>query len=171
MCFEKYQTHFKLYDYDMKIIKKIEVPFKTAAFITSIANDEKNSLYVACGSDSILYFFVKSKVKYKFLKQINADKLAGCKQVKVWYIYQKKIWITAGDDFKLREWDFSKGGEVMRTFGNHKDIITGCINIEIPTNCIATCSLDRTIMIHDMTHGDVRVIDEKHENGIRLIRY
>lgn len=178
MCFEEFQQEFKLYDYDMKIVKKIEVPFRTPAFVTSIAYDDKSATYAVCGSDSILYFFVKSKVKYKFVKQINAEKLAfsepdkkPCKQLKIWYIHQKDLWITAGADFQLREWDFSKTGELLRTFGKHTDLVTGCINIDVPAGCIATCSLDRTIMIHDITHGDIRVISEKHENGIRHIRY
>lgn len=171
LCFEKFQQEFKLYDHNMKIVKKLEVPFKTGGFIVSMAFDEKNNMYVVCGSDSVLYFFIKTKVKYKFLKKVEAEKLAGCKQLTIWYIHQKKLWLTAGEDFKLREWDFSRQGEVIRTFGKHQDIVTCCINIEVPTNCIATCSLDRTIMIYEMTHGDIRVIDEKHDNGIRRLRY
>ena len=31
--------------------------------------------------------------------------------------------------------------------------------------------MDRTIIIHEMLHGDTRVINEKHDNGIRHIRY
>lgn len=87
LCFEKFQQEFKLYDYSMKVVKKLEVPFKDNCFIVSMAFDEKNCLYAACGSDSMIYFFIQTKVKYKFLKKVDAEKLAGCKQLTIWYIH------------------------------------------------------------------------------------
>ena len=94
----------------MKIIKKIDVPFQTPAFIYSIAFDDSNFTYVVLGSDSIIYFFIKGKIKYKFTKKINAEKIAGCKQLKIWHIHQKQLWITSGEDFRIREWDFERTG-------------------------------------------------------------
>jgi WD40 repeat protein len=92
------------------------------------------------------------------------------------------MWISAGSDFKMREWFIEKNGttRLLRTFVDqthyqhfnwHTDTITDCIDIYSP-NCIATSSLDGTIILYDLINNDIiRTISEQHEKGIRRLRY
>lgn len=97
---------------------------------------------------------------------------APCIQTRIFYLNIMEIWLTAGRDFKLRHWDISKpGGHVLQTISIHSDEITDCVEIVNP-RCIATCSLDRTIVMFDLEHREIiRTIDNAHEKGIRKIRY
>jgi WD40 repeat protein len=84
-----------------------------------------------------------------------------------------KKWITAGRDFKLREWDLDmRGGNyLIRELDYHKDEITDLVEIKNP-NCIATCSLDKTIVMYDINQGEIlRTINEFHTKGITHLRY
>jgi len=82
-----------------------------------------------------------------------------------------KKWLTAGADFKLRQWDIEKKGRMERELDFHSDEITDCVEIKNP-NCIATCSLDRTIVMYDINLGEIlRIINENHSKGITHLRY
>lgn len=83
-----------------------------------------------------MYVFKNTKIKFELIKTVETDVIMQ----KIWYIKEKDIWLSAGSDFKMYEWNSSLQG-IMRSFGTHTDEVTCCINIETP-NCIATCSLD-----------------------------
>ena len=84
---------------------------------------------------------------------------------------RQQLWLTAGRDFKLRHWSIHKGGELLQTLSIHTDDITDCVEIVNP-QCIATCSLDKTIVMFDVEHRvALRTIKESHDKGIRCLRY
>jgi WD40 repeat protein len=83
------------------------------------------------------------------------------------------VWLTAGRDFKLRHWTLSKNSldPLLQTLQVHSDEITDCVEIVSP-QCIATSSLDRTICMLSLENpNQKRIINEKHETGIRHLRY
>ena len=72
--------------------------------------------------------------------------------------------LFAGDDNILRTDDFIELVE-------HSLEITDCVEILNPL-CIATCSLDKTIVMYDIESRQVlRKIQEHHKKGIRHLRY
>jgi len=84
---------------------------------------------------------------------------------------RQELWLTAGRDFKLRHWSIYKAGELLQELDIHTDEITDCIEIINPS-CIATCSLDKTIVMFDVEHRvALRTIKESHDKGIRCLRY
>lgn len=94
-------------------------------------------------------------------------------QTKIWYMPKQKLWLTAGKDFKLRHWAvyLNKPGNCLQTLELHTDLITDCVEVDNPV-CIATCSLDRTIVLFDVEHREyLRTIKQGHEKGIRHLRY
>jgi len=151
----------------MKIKRKIELPFKKKSFVTCIAFDEKQMIYGITCSDNQIYFYLKGKVRIELLKVIEAP----CLQQRIWYMQKAQVWLTAGRDFKLRWWDTDRLGSLKRTFDIHTDEITCCIEIKNPA-CIATCSLDRTIVMYDLANGEIiRRINENHDKGIFHLKY
>jgi WD40 repeat protein len=81
------------------------------------------------------------------------------------------MWLTGGNDFKLRRWSIHKGAGVLQTIDIHTDDITECVEIESPL-CVATASLDRTIvMINIENPHQQRRIKDGHTTGIRHLRY
>ena len=72
--------------------------------------------------------------------------------------------LFAGDDNILRTEDFLE-------INHHTGEITDCIEILNPL-CIATCSLDKTIVMYDLDSRQIlRKIQEHHKKGIRHLRY
>lgn len=56
-------------------------------------------------------------------------------------------------------------------FKLHSDLITDCCEINSPF-CIATASLDRTIVLYDLKNREaLRRFARKHVTGIRHLRY
>lgn len=169
MVLERFAKEFKLYDYNMNFVKKIELPKQNNLFITSVAFDDNSLVYGVAATDKKVYFFKKGKVKYDFLYSIETP----CVQNKIWFIQNKQIWLSAGRDYKMRQYEIEKSsGKIMREdFLRHEDEITDCIGILTPS-CIATCSLDQTIIMFDLVNGTIiRQITEKHEKGIFHLRY
>jgi WD40 repeat protein len=65
----------------------------------------------------------------------------------------------------------NRNGGVLQTLDIHTDEITDCVEIANP-QCIATCSLDRSIVLFDVEHREhLRTISDGHEKGIRHLRY
>ena len=85
-----------------------------------------------------------------------------------------KAWLTAGKDFKLRQWNISpiaQKHEMGEPVQLHSDMLTDCIEITNPF-CVATCSLDRTIVLYDLKNGEaLRRFSKKHTTGVRHMRY
>ena len=53
----------------------------------------------------------------------------------------------------------------------HSDLITDCAEILSPF-CVATCSLDRTIVLYDLKNREaLRRFDRKHVTGVRILRF
>ena len=53
----------------------------------------------------------------------------------------------------------------------HSDLITDCCEILNPF-CIATCSLDRSIVLYDLKNREaLRRFKRKHVTGVRELRY
>lgn len=53
----------------------------------------------------------------------------------------------------------------------HSDFITDCVEISNPL-CIATCSLDRSIVLYDLKNKEaLRRFSRKHVTGVRHLRY
>ena len=56
-------------------------------------------------------------------------------------------------------------------FQLHSDLITDCVEILNPF-CIATCSLDRSIVLYDLKNREaLRRFARKHVTGVRHMRY
>ena len=79
MCFERFSTEVKMYDHAMKVVQRIVVPFEKKAFILSVAFDDKSGIYGFCGSDSTLYFYRRSKIRFELTRRIEAEAMAGSK--------------------------------------------------------------------------------------------
>jgi WD40 repeat protein len=59
----------------------------------------------------------------------------------------------------------------LQTIDLHTDEITSVVEILNPV-CVATCSLDRTIVLFDIVHREhLRTISDGHEKGVRHLRY
>lgn len=95
-------------------------------------------------------------------------------QSKVWFLPQHKTWLTAGKDFKIRQWNVSplaKTHLMEEPVQLHSDLITDCVEIINPF-CIATSSLDRSIVLYDLKKKEVlRRFTRKHVTGVRCLRY
>ena len=160
----------KIYDYKMNVVKKMKSPLKKEGFINCVTYDESNKLYVCTATDGYIHFFQKSKIKIDFLKSVEAP----CIQTGIWYMDRQKLWLTGGKDNKLRHWNIPLGikdGDLMQTIDIHKDEITCCVEVLKPF-CVATCSLDRTIVLFDIVNREhLRTIDDHHEKGIKHLRY
>ena len=53
----------------------------------------------------------------------------------------------------------------------HSDVVSDCVEIASPF-CIATCSLDRTIVLYDLRNREaLRRFARKHVTGVRSMRY
>ena len=178
----------------MNQTKREVIPFKREGFITSIAYDGDRGCYGVATSDGNLHFYVKTKVRLEPFKCIdsieaqvhfaknNPQKDDGrkkkkktlelpCTQSKIWFMPRQNLWLTAGRDFQPRHWPLNKGGGILQTLRIHTDEITDCVEIHTP-QCIATCSLDRTIVLFDIEHREhLRTINQGHEKGIRHLRY
>jgi WD40 repeat protein len=87
---------------------------------------------------------------------------------------KQKLWLTGGKDNKLRHWSIPLGvkdGELLQTMNIHTDEISDCVEILNPM-CVASCSMDRTIVLYDVIHRErLRTINDHHEKGIKHLRY
>lgn len=96
---------------------------------------------------------------------------------RVWYLPEMNIWATGGgQDHKLYLWRISQGVaddqcQVGKPLSLHSDEITDCVEIREP-KCICTCSMDRSIVMYDVTQGYViRAIPLAHDNSIKKMAY
>lgn len=74
----------------------------------------------------------------------------------------------------MRQWNISpiaQKNEMGEPFQLHSDLITDCVEIKAPF-CIATCSLDRTIVLYDLKNREaLRRFSRKHVTGVRQLKY
>ena len=106
------------YSLDLKVMYTEEVPCKGQSDrVLSVAfQDLSQSLYsfgpqgteavygVLC-TDHILYFYIRIRARIELFHQIDLSGIEA--QVKVWYMPLHKAWLTAGKDFKIRQWNVS----------------------------------------------------------------
>lgn len=182
---EENSTTVQWYGLNFKPICNMQVPVKEKnARVLCIAHqDVSKSLYafgpqgtdavygVLC-SDHILYFYIRNRGRFELFHQIETTQQEL--QTKVWFMPKHKAWLTAGKDFKLRQWNISPIAQ-KREMGDpvqlHSDLITDCQEILSPF-CIATCSLDRTIVLYDLKNREaLRRFDRKHVTGVKHLRY
>ena len=86
---------------------------------------------------------------------------------------KQKYWITAGRDYKIRHWsiDGKQGRILQELYIMHTDDVTDCVEILNPM-CIATCSLDQSIILYDVEHNEELIkISDNHEKGVRILCY
>ena len=84
------------------------------------------------------------------------------------------MWLTAGTDFKLRQWNLSplaKVPQVGEPIHLHSDLVQDCLEIATPFS-IATCSLDRSIVMYDLKNMEVlKRFSRKHDTGVTSLKY
>lgn len=82
--------------------------------------------------------------------------------------------MTAGTDNLIRQWNISPNvsiPQVGEPIKLHNDNITDIIEIMAPL-CIATASLDRTIVMYDLKNKEVlRRLNDGHITGIKKLCY
>jgi WD40 repeat protein len=91
---------------------------------------------------------------------------------RIWYIKRDDLWVTTGTDFKLYKWNVQTifpaniSAQVGKAYVVHNDQITDLIEIDEP-RCIATCSMDRSIVLFDIVNGfTIRVIKTAHDTAV-----
>ena len=82
-----------------------------------------------------------------------------------------RTWITASRDYKINVWDINKDQPIVYQYFVHTDSIMDACEISSPLS-IATCSLDRTIVLYNIIEGfKVRTIAGDHQKGIKKLSY
>lgn len=114
---EQDSTTVQWYSLDMKPITQMQVPVKkkTAKVLHIAHQDLSTSLYsfgpqgtdavygVLC-ADHTLYLYIRNRGRIELFYQIDTGPVA---QGRVWFMKKHKAWLTAGVDFKIRQWNIS----------------------------------------------------------------
>ena len=130
-------------------------------------------MYGVLCSDHVLYFYIRNRGKIELFYQFETGS-NNVYHTKVWFLPKHKAWLTACKDFKIHQWNISpiaQKHEMGEGVQLHSDLITDCAEISNPF-CVATCSLDRTIVLYDVKAREaLRRFDRKHVTGVRNLRY
>jgi len=131
-----------------------------------------DAVYGVLCSDRILYLYIRIRGRIELFHKVDTG---GAEvQTKLWFLPKHKVWLTAGKDFKLRQWNISPLAdkkEMIEAVQLHSDLITDCVEVLSPF-CIATCSLDRSIVLYDLKNSEVlRRFSRKHVTGVRRMVY
>lgn len=130
-----------------------------------------DAVYGVLCSDHTLYLYIRNRGRIELFHQIHLGKVL---QTRVWFMPKHKAWLTAGKDFKIRQWNISpiaQKPEIGLPVQLHSDLVTDCAEIASPF-CVATSSLDRTIVLYDLKNGEaLRRFARKHVTGVRQLRY
>lgn len=120
-----------------------------------------------------MHFYQQGQIRIEYLRHVDTPVM----QLRIWYIQKSKKWLTAGKDHRLYQWAITKRagqhlqGKLERTIDLFKDDITQIVEVKHPA-CIAMCSLDKTIIMYDLTQGiTLKKLEGQHSKGILNLRY
>ena len=126
-----------------------------------------DAVYAVLCTDHTMYLYIRNRGRIELFSQIHVGKVL---QTKVWFMPKHKAWLTTGKDFLLRQWNISpiaQKHEMGEPVQLHSDLITDCCEVLSPF-CIATCSLDRTIVLYDLKNKEaLRRFAKRHVTGVR----
>jgi len=88
----------------MNQVASIDIPFTQKGFVTGVAFDDKRLIYAMTCTDHKIHLYQKGVVRIKKYNVLQASDW----QQRIWYLPRCKKWITAGKDFRLREWDIDQ---------------------------------------------------------------
>ena len=63
-----------------------------------------DAVYAVLCTDHILYLYIRIRGRIELFSKMETGPVM---QSKVWYLPQHKTWLTAGKDFKIRQWNVS----------------------------------------------------------------
>eukprot|EP00347_Sterkiella_histriomuscorum_P013983 403362615 len=176
LTIENLQREIKIYTKDG--YQKDKIPLntnKTKIFTMAMTFSDKHSLLACLTSDCHIEIFdYTNPAFFRFMRAIQTP----CIQNGIWYLPNHDIWLSAGKDYKVHQWNVSKFEEIeqqsnfhMFSFGGHTDQIMDLVEIKIPNFCIATASLDRTIRLYNISERFLITVLKGHETGIRKLSY
>ncbi|CDW78217.1 UNKNOWN [Stylonychia lemnae] len=174
LTIEEYSKQVKIYTPNGTEKDKITLNnAKQKVFAIAFTFSDKHNLIAFVTSDcSIEIFDYQNNVFIRYLKQIPTP----CIQTGIWYLPRHDIWLSAGKDNKIHQWNISKYDDdppsAMHkySFGGHTDQIMDLVELKIP-KCIATASLDKTIRLFNIEEKYLIKVLYGHETGIRKISY
>ena len=119
----------------------------------------------------MIHVYLKTRSRIEFFRSIEMGPIL---QTKIWFLPNHNMWLTAGTDFKIRKWNFSplaKNSQIGNPIEIHSDLVSDIQEITNPP-CIATGSLDRTIVLYDLQNGEVlRSFNQHHQTGVMRLKY
>jgi len=87
-------------------------------------------------------------MQIRYLKSFDVGAVT---QHKLWYLPVHQSWLSCGKDLVLNRFSFDrKGLQIINSMKVHNDEITDIVEIEHPTKCIVTCSLDKKIHMYSL---------------------
>ena len=63
-----------------------------------------DAVYGVLCSDHTMYFYIRNRGKIELFYQFNTGEVH---QTRIWFMPKHKAWLTAGKDFKIRQWNIS----------------------------------------------------------------
>ena len=63
-----------------------------------------DAVYAVLCTDHILYLYIRIRGRIELFSKMETGPVM---QIKVWYLPMHKAWLTAGKDFKIRQWNVS----------------------------------------------------------------
>lgn len=163
---EMSSTSVKLYDMACDVKLNITPCFKREAFVLAYAYSEREYTMVIAGSDRVIYVYEKDAGSFRYLRFFNTD----LNHLILWYFEHSRAWISACDDFSIRQWDIINGCELM-IYRGHSQTIMDAVEIKNPL-CIATASMDGKILLWDLNEQKmIGKLKGKHKSGVRSLDY
>jgi WD40 repeat protein len=156
----------KLYDGNSDVKLTVTPDFKREAFVLAYAYSEREYTMVIAGSDRVMYVYEKDVGAFRFLRAFYTD----LNHLIIWYFEYSKAWISACDDFSIRQWDIVNGCELM-IYRGHSQTIMDAVEVKNPL-CIATASMDGKILLWDLNEQKmIGKLKGKHDLGVRSLDY
>lgn len=89
----------KLFNTSSEIKLQITPQYLTSGFVLSVAYSEREYLLVVSGSDRVFYTYEKENNGFRHSKDFKTE----YNHMALWYFDEQKVWISACDDFNIRQ--------------------------------------------------------------------